>query len=143
MKLHILIIAAMLGLVFNANSASTVEETRFLAAVQKAFENKDAEAFLSLYCWDRVPDFIKSASKKTNPVLMDLKVDSITLVDALPALAKSEFVREGVTYRPNLPVTKQIEVAHSVSEKKMKAKVTIPVGEKEGKLYITSAAPAK
>ena len=143
MKLYLLITTAVLGILFNAKSASPQEEARFLAEVKNAFEKKDPKAFLKLYCWDRVPDFIKSVGEKTALGLVELKVDSITLVAASTNMARGEFTRNGVTYRSNLPITRQIEVVHSSPEKKTKGKVTIPVGEKEGKLYVTSQAPAK
>jgi hypothetical protein len=141
MKLYLLIAIAVLGVSFDAKSASSKEEARFLADVKSAFEKKDAKAFLNLFCWDRVPPFIKSVSEKTAPGTVGLKVDTITLVPASPETAKTEFVRDGVAYRPNLPVTKQIEVTHS--HPGGKGKVTIPVGEKDGKLFITTAAPSK
>ena len=143
MKLYLFITTAVLGVLFNATSASPQEEARILADVKSAFEKKDSKALLNLYCWDRVPDFIKSVSEKTTPGLLEFKVDSITLVAASPELAKIEFVRDGVTYRPNLPVTKQIEVAYSSPEKQMKGKATLPIGEKNGKLYITTAGAVK
>jgi hypothetical protein len=141
MKRHILIAAASLGILFNAKAASPLEEARFLAEVTRAFEQKDAQAFLNLFCWDRVPPFIKSVSEKTASGTVGLKVDTINLVAASPEIAKTEFTRDGITYRPNLPVTKQIEVAHSYSGGN--GKVTLPVGEKDGKLFITTAAPSK
>jgi hypothetical protein len=143
MKLYLLITTAVLGSLFTANSASPKEEARFLADVKSAFEQKDAKAFLKLYCWDRVPDSVRSVVEKTTPRLLELKVESIALVAASPELSKSEFVRDGVTYRPNLPITKQVEVAHSSAEKKMKGKAMIPVGEKDGKLYVTCTVPLK
>ena len=141
MRLHILIATAALGVLFNASAATPQEEARFLADVKSAFEKKDSQAFLNLFCWDRVPPFIKSVSEKTAPGTVGLKVDTITLVAAAPETAKTEFVRDGVTCRPNLPVTKQIEVAHSYSGGK--GKVTLPVGEKDAKFFITTAAPSK
>ena len=143
MKLNLLITTAVLGGLFTANAASPQEEARFLADVKSAFEQKDAKAFLKLYCWDRVPDSVRSAVEKTTPRLLELRVESIALVAASPKLAKSEFVRDGVAYRPNLPITKQVEVTHSSAEEKMKGKATIPVGEKDGKLYVTCTVPEK
>lgn len=136
-----MIAGAVLGVLLNANCASPQEEARFLAEVKSAFEKKDSKAFLSLYCWDRVTPFIKSVSEKTAPGTLALKAETITLAAAKPETANTEFVRDGVTYRPNLPVTKQIEVAHSYPGGK--GKITIPVGEKDGRLYITTAAPVK
>ena len=143
MKLYLLITTAAFGILFNANCASPQEEARFLADVKSAIEKKDAKALLKLYCWDGVPDSIRSVVEKTTPRLLELKVESIALVAASPESAKREFVRDGVTYRFNLPLTKQVEVAHSSAEKKTNGKVTIPVGEKDGKLYITCTVPSK
>lgn len=137
----VLLFSAIFVFSANAYSASSDEEARFLASVKSAFERKDARAFLDLYFWDGVPDFIRSVAEKTTPDLLDSNVDTIVLVTAAPETGK-EFVRNGVTYRNNLPVTKQIEVEHSPASK-AKGKVTIPVGEKNGKLYITTAAPVK
>jgi hypothetical protein len=141
LKVNLLITTAVLGILFNTSAATPQEEARFLVEVKSAFEKKDSKAFLDLFCWDRVPPFIKSVSEKTAPATVALKVDTITLVPASPETAGTEFVRDGVTYRPNLPVTKQIEVAHSYAGGK--GKVTMPVGEKDGKLFITTAAPSK
>jgi hypothetical protein len=143
MKLYLLITIAVLGSLFTVNSASPQEEARFLADVKSAFENKDTKAFLKLYCWDRVPDSIRAVVEKTTPRLLELKVVSIALVAAAPESAKSELVRGGVTYRPNLPITRQVEVAHTSAEKKTKGKATIPVGEKDGRLYVTCTVPSK
>ena len=141
MRLHILITCVILAIYFNAFSATPQEEARFLKAVTSAFDKKDSKAFLNLFCWDRVPPFIKSLTEKTAPDTVAVKVETVTLVPASPETAKIEFVRDGVTYRSNLPVTKQIEVAHT--HPGGKGKITIPVGEKDGKLYFTTAAAKK
>jgi len=142
MQLRILITSALLLLAPQLYAASPQEEARFLTAVKKAFATQDAKAFLSLYYWEGVPDSIKAVAERTTPRFLKLG-GTISLVPASSKTAKTEFVRDGVTYRFNLPVTKQIEVAHASPESKSKGKLTIPVGEKDGKLYITSQAPAK
>ncbi|MEO7297598.1 MAG: hypothetical protein ABI042_03365 [Verrucomicrobiota bacterium] len=143
MKNILPIIGAIFSITLRAFSAAPAEEARFLGAVKSAFEKKDTKAFLGLYCWDGVTDFIKSVAEETTPETLAFKVGSITLVNAAPGTT-IEFVREGVTYRNNLKVTKQIEVTYSRESKlKVTGKIIIPVGEKDGKLFITTAAPAK
>jgi hypothetical protein len=73
MKLYLLITTAFLGILFNANAASPQEEARILADVRSAFEKKDSKALLNLYCWDRVPGFIKSVSEQTTPGLLEFR----------------------------------------------------------------------
>jgi hypothetical protein len=54
----------------------------------------------------------------------------------------TEFTRNGVTIRLNLTVIKQLKIT-IVTKPGDSASAAIPVGEKDGKLFITTTAPVK
>ena len=141
-KIPVLVAAALL-IAVSVFSASQKEETRFVAAVKKAIADKDAKAFRELYYREGEDEFIRTVSDKVTSGLVTMKVDDIKLIGAPAKTNQYEFAHKGTTYKPNLAVIQQIEISHSSVEPKMTGKVTIPVGEKDGKLFFPSMAPVK
>ena len=68
-------------------------------------------------------------------------VTKLELVAPSPTL-KTEYTRNGVTYRVNLAVIKQLKITF-VTKSGDYTSAAIPVGEKDGKLFFPTAAPVK
>ena len=124
-------------------TAQSPEE--FVTTVQKAFDNRNASELMKVTCWDRAPEEIRKSTEKSYTALV---TQSNVLVDCKLVEPQLEFidrdrVRDGVIYRPNLPVTKQLNV--TFSDPKDNARIimrfTFAVGLKDGQLWLASAAP--
>ncbi len=121
-----------------ATAATPEEETRFLTAVRDAYTKKDKDAIIALTCWDRVTD----QHKKLAPKVIDYAVSRPIKSVQYRALDTSEahtYTKDGITYGPNLPITKEIEIEYAVDSGSQKSELFI--GEKEGKLMIVNLAP--
>jgi hypothetical protein len=129
-----------------AAAAPQEEETRFLAAVQKAFDARDASPLDELTCWDRVPEKQKQNLQHAYAALVAEKdaIFDFKLVDADRNFVDRDRTEDGVTYRMNLPVTRQLNMkATDPRDKKTLFVLTFAVGEKDGKLFLLGSAPVK
>ena len=82
--------------------------------------------------------------KKLAPKVLDYAVSRpIKSVQyrALDASAAQTYTKDGITYGPNLPITKEIEIEFVVDSGSQKSELFI--GEKEGKLMIVNLAPER
>ena len=142
MKTLLLIIASALACQLTAvQAASSGEETKFVAAIKQAFAKHDADALVALSCWDRVPDKLKKDGRQQYAKDVAQTVSEITLTDPdpnYPDLAWKD--SDGVSYRSNLPVVKQLKITFKTGEF---GDARYPVGEKDGKLYLLEPAPVK
>ena len=124
-------------------AASPEEEARFVAAAKQAFAKHDANALAALTCWDRVPvkrmtDGIKQYTEEVAQTATD-----ITLTNPDPEYPDLVWKdTDGVSYRSNLPVVKQLKITLAPGGK-LPNEVTVRyfVGEKEGKLCLLEPAP--
>jgi hypothetical protein len=129
-----------------AGAAAADEQAQFLAAVRKAFETSDAPGLDALTCWDRVPERQKQNLRTTYASLVADKgaLYDFALVDPDPKLAAQDRTEEGVTYRFNLPITKELELkGRRLTDKTLLFVLTFGVGTKEGKLFLVALAPVK
>jgi hypothetical protein len=142
MKTLILALTSVLVLQLQSSlAASPEEEARFVAAAKQAFAKHDADALAALTCWDRVPDKLKASGKKQYVRDVAQTVSDITLTN--PHLDYPDLVwkdTDGVSYRSNLPVVKQLKITFKTGEF---GDGRYPVGEKDGKLYFLEPAPVK
>ncbi len=142
MKTLVLSLASILILQFQpALAASPEEEARFLAAVRQGFDKQDTNALIALTCWDRVPDkLVEGGKKQLVRDISTMKVSDIKLIDPDPQFPDLEWKdKDGVAYRSNLPVIKQIKITFAPGGRFKGG--TFPVGEKDGKLYLLEPAP--
>jgi hypothetical protein len=127
------------------------EAARFVAAAKQAFENRDVEALMALTCWDRVPDKLKESGRKHYVRDIAHNATDIVLISPDPMYPDHMWNdKDGVSYRSNLPVVKQLKITFSPGttiDTKIGAigvsHAHYPVGEKEGKLYLLAPAPVK
>lgn len=97
---------------------------------------------MALTCWDRVPDKFKDSGKKqyVRDVAQTVTDIALTTPDPkFPDLAWKD--TDGVSYRSNLPVVKQLKIAFAPGGRFKDG--TYPVGEKDGKLCLLEPAPVK
>jgi hypothetical protein len=138
---HVTVIATLLAaLGLRSIAASPEAEARFIADARAAFDTKNSTNLLNLVCWDRVTPDMKQMVTRQLSYLVQKPVDHLELVAADPA-DKIEYTRNGVTYRSNLSVIKQLKITFK-SESTGLSSAGFPIGEKDGKLFITTAAPA-
>jgi hypothetical protein len=127
-------------------AASSEEQQRFVATARKAFEARDSAQMDAMTYWDGVPEDRKKNLRHSyaslvaeKDVLFDFK-----LVDPDGKAADRELKEDGITYRFNLPVTRELQLkAIDTRDKKTLFLLTFAVGEKDGKLYLLGTVPVK
>jgi hypothetical protein len=134
-------VAATVGLLaFTANATSSTAETQFVARVESAFAARDSARLLALVYWDRVEPGMRQGIEQQFNNLMKLVPTKIELIPADPN-EKYEYSRGGTTYRTNLAVTKQLRVAFEPGNEFNTTESRMPLGEMNGKIFITTAVP--
>jgi len=137
----ILTIGLFAALIVRSIAASPEAEAHFVADAKAALDAKDSSKLLSLVCWDGVAPEMKTMLTKQFSGMVQQPVSQVELVAPSPTL-KTEYTRNGVTYRVNLAVIKQLKITY-VPKSGDYTSLAIPVGEKDGKLLFTTAAPVK
>jgi hypothetical protein len=135
-------VALFAALVIRSMAASPEAETRFLADAKAALDTKNSTNLLKLVCWDGVAPEMKKMIEQQMSFLVQRPVTQIELLAPAPK-QKIEYTRDGVTYRPNLAVIKQLKITFKADKPVTASSAELPVGEKDGRLFITTAAPAK
>jgi hypothetical protein len=123
-----------------SNAAAPEEETKFVDAVKKAFDEKKPAELSSLTCWDGISDEDKKKGEETYKHLVEEDVSfSFELVEA--DLKHPD--KNGEPLRPNLKIVKQLDV-HLIDsrDKKLLAILGFAVGEKDGKLLLVRTETA-
>lgn len=114
-----------------------------IAACRKAFEDRDADAFLKLVYTTESPES-KDLSSHRQLFLLDYMkpIDSIR-IDPLPADEVTSYVRHGVRYRPTLPPAGKMVIAFADDpDSKVRDETTsFLVGQKDGRWWILTAEP--
>ena len=98
----------------------------------------------ALTCRDRVPDKFKDSGKKHYARDVAWTATDIALTALDPKYPDLEWKdKDGVSYRSNLPVVKQLKITFASGTKldaaagNLKVRDAVyPVGEKDGKLYL-------
>jgi len=122
-------------------AASLEEEARFLAAAKEAFTKKDVAALMAMTCWDRVKEERKHTTKHLFEMETKMNVTDVRLTDPDPTTPDEGYEDDdGVKYRSNLPVIKNLKIVFAKSAKG-EMRNTYFVGEKDGKLWILQPAP--
>ena len=137
----ILTIGLFAALIVRSIAASPEAEAGFIVDAKAAFDAKDSSKLLSLVCWDGVAPEMKTMLTKQFSSMVQHPVSKVELVAPSPTM-KTEYTRDGVTYRINLDVIKQLKITW-VPKSGDYTTAAIPVGEKDGKLFFTTAAPVK
>jgi hypothetical protein len=116
------------------------EKERLILNARRSFEENNPKLLLDLFCWDRVPDQARAlisrvvaASFRGNPV------KTVTLTPPPADFLDAATVKDGITYRPNLPVIYQLVVA--LERPSRQGVMKFPVGERDGRLMIANMAP--
>lgn len=117
------------------------EESRFEQAVKSAFENQNVAQLEQLTCWDRVPEARRKATMKTYARDVEFGAKEVKLTPADPMTPEIAWKLDGISYRSNLKVTKNIKIEFGEGAKYKDG--TYFVGEKDGKLFLLAPAPVQ
>jgi hypothetical protein len=126
----------------DAKAVNPNAEARFIAQAKAAFDTKDSSKLLALVCWDDVQPEVKQSVSQQFANLVTLTPANIELVVPDPK-QKFEYSRGGVTYRTNLAVTKLLKIQFTPGNPLNTTEASIPVGVKDGKLFITTTVLSK
>jgi hypothetical protein len=144
MKTYILLTAILLSTI-QLRALEPAAETAFIQKVQSAIDRKDGEAMFSLVYLNGVEPGMKEMLSKQISDIVNKPVKSISLVDPSPDQI-FEYTREGITYRTNLTPVKMLKIEYTettpVSPGSISnASMSLPVGNRDGSLLITTSAP--
>lgn len=125
-----------------SRAAASEEETKFVDAVKKAFDEKMPAELSSLTCWDGVSDEDKKKGEETYKHLVEEKDVSFSFELVAADLKHPD--KNGEPLRPNLKIVEQLDV-HLIDsrDKKLLAILGFAVGEKHGKLLLVRTETAK
>jgi hypothetical protein len=124
-----------------ARAADLGTENGFKAAYRQAIEQKDLEQLEALVYWERVPDRFRNVWREQHAVLLGLKILSIELIIGASEQFTKKFTLDGIAYGPNLERTHTLRVNFARNDNGVTLTSVIPVGRKDGRLYITATAP--
>jgi hypothetical protein len=141
-KYTILAIALLAAFSLPSIAANPEAKAQFIADVKVAFDTKDSTKLLDLVFWEGVSPEMKKMITQQMSGLVQQTVAQIELI-ALDPESKLEYTRDGITYRPNLTVVNQLKITFKSDNPANPSSAAMPVGEKGGKLFITTAAPVK
>ena len=140
-KQIVVTIGLFAALIVRSIAASPEAEAHFVADAKAAFDTKDSSKLMSLTCWDGVTSEFKTMQTQQYSAMVQSPISKVELVAPDPKQT-TEFTRDGVTYRLNLAVIKQLKIT-IVTKPGDSASAAMPVGEKDGKLFIATTAPVK
>ena len=117
---------AMLLSALSAFGQTPDQERDFLQKVEDAFRKHDSKAFLSLYCWDRVNDFMRQQIEEQVADEFKEMFERAEIVPLETNDVLGDFTLEGVTYTMNLNPVKRLKLSYQ--NKNGVTESSIPVG---------------
>jgi len=115
----------------------------FVAAFRQAHDHRDLEAISKLYCGDRVTPEVRNFTEDNLKTGFDEKIADIRVTTEHPKGRTDVFVRNGITYRFNLPVVAELIIEHPPQSKGSSSTSEWPLALKEGHYCIAQFAPAE
>jgi hypothetical protein len=136
----------------SAEPAGAVSTTELASQYAKALAQKDAKAYVSLVCWDRVlprdregleTGFGWQASGAVSNVrfLTLEQVDQEARKSGGRAPTRTPVKRDGVTYDFNLSVIGYIVYEFKSPDGKSEGTGAVPVGMQDGRYFVTTRVP--
>jgi hypothetical protein len=129
-----------------ARAATPEEEAGFVDAVKKAFDEKKPGELSRVTCWDGVAEQARKKQEEVYKALVEEKDVSfgVKLVEAdLKSFDKRQKA-QGMALRQNLKIVKQLDLRLiDRRDKKTLSIIGFPVGEKDGKLLLTTEVAGK
>jgi hypothetical protein len=126
-----------------ATAATPEEETKFVDAVKKAFEEKKPGEVSKLTCWDGISEQAKKKDEEVYKLLMEEK--DVTFGFKLVEADLKERKDHHVPPRPNLKIVKQLDLTmkDTRDHQRILGIIGFAVGEKDGKLLLVRELPEK
>lgn len=116
-----------------AGQVGAASQDALAVAVKNAIQNRDKEALMDLYCWKGVDERTRAMQGHMLGYLFKNKIKE-TRPTALPQDFRSEQIRSGVRFIPNLPVMGMIRLEFLDQFSGQGTSSSIPFG-KEGEQY--------
>jgi hypothetical protein len=113
----------------------------FIAAFRQAHDSRDIEVLSKLVCWDRVPSEMRKLSEDSFRAAFDDKIVDIRLTTEHPQGRPNVYVKNGITYRFNLPLVAEMIVENPPLSKEAFSGTYYPLGVKDGRYCIAQMAP--
>ncbi len=117
--------------------------SEFIAAFREAHDHHDIEAVSKLFCWDRVTTDVRKVTEDFLKTGFDDKIVDIKLTTEHPIQRIDVYVRDGVTYRFNLPLVAELVVENPPLPKEAFSGTYYPLGVKDGSYCIAQMAPVE
>jgi len=115
----------------------------FVAAFRQAHDHRDLEAMSKLFCGDRVTPEIRKVTEDHLKSAFDENISDIRVTTEHPKGRTDVFVRNGITYKFNLPVVAELIVENPPQSKESSSTSDYPLALKDGYYCIAQMAPAE
>jgi hypothetical protein len=126
-----------------STSSTNALGSEFTAAFRQAHDHRDLEAMSKLFCWDRVTPEIRKSTEDYLRGAFDDKIVDIKLTTEHPQGRPDVYVRNGITYRFNLPVVAELVVQNPPLPKEAFSGTYYPLGTRDGRYLIAQMAPVQ
>jgi len=118
--------------VLNAQPSSPQQLKDELA---EAMKTGDSDKISALFYWEGIDDEMRKLSERNINQLIEFPPQKIELIP-LPEDFKTEFVRNGIKYRPNLKLIGIIKIKYGDERPDYITDTKIPYGVKDGIYYL-------
>jgi hypothetical protein len=135
--------ALLVGCTSKQSTSTNALGSEFMAAFRQAHDHRDLEAMSKLFCWDRVTPEIRKITEDYLRGAFDDKIVDIKLTTEHPQGRPDVYVRNGITYRFNLPVVAELVVQNPPLPKEASSGTYYPLGTKDGRYLIAQMAPVE
>ena len=136
-----LALLALMPSLASAAPAAPGKEAKLVGAVQAAFDERKPAGLSNLTCWDGFSGQARRKQEEAYKLLVEQQGVTVR-VELVEADAKGH--KDDAPARPNVRVVKRLDVRLiDGRDRKLLGIIGFPVGEKDGKLLLAPAPPAK
>jgi hypothetical protein len=128
-----------------SKSNEKLSPQNLMDAYRQAHDHGDMQAMMNLFCWDRVTPDVRKQTEDVERGTFALKIFDLKLTTEYPVerMKTLSYVRNGITYRFNLPVVAALAIYFPPLSKENESVNYYAVGTKDGRYLIALMAPVE
>lgn len=141
----IVAVASLVGCTKHPKSDATPSRSDLIEAYRRAHDHSDVQAIMNLFCWDGVTAEVRTQTEDVERGKFGVKISElkVTTEDPVERMKVLSYVRDGITYRFNLPVVAALAIYFPPLSKDNESVQYYALGTKDGRYLIALMAPIK